>query len=205
MKRQYLLPDPGEGLLEAEVVAWRVAEGDVIEVNDVLVEIETAKSLVELPSPWRRVTVTRLIGRARAHHAPSMRHAHCRDRRRSRRCPRAGRVGPQPGRLRRLRLRPGSPTSPRPDFAGGASRAVRGHVQRLRPARTRASARRGAPCRCSACPSHRRPPADAGQGAVGVAAGVGVGPGVVEGPATIAARDARRVTSVDLFHRSSAP
>ena len=52
MKRQYLLPDPGEGLLEAEIVAWRVAEGDVIEVNDVLVEIETAKSLVELPSPF---------------------------------------------------------------------------------------------------------------------------------------------------------
>ena len=60
MKRQYLLPDPGEGLLEAEVVAWRVAEGDVIEVNDVLVEIETAKSLVELPSPYAG-TVTQLI------------------------------------------------------------------------------------------------------------------------------------------------
>ena len=52
MKRQYLLPDPGEGLLEAEIVAWRVAEGDVVAVNDVLVEIETAKSLVELPSPF---------------------------------------------------------------------------------------------------------------------------------------------------------
>ena len=52
MKRQFLLPDPGEGLLEAEIVAWRVAVGDVIEVNDVLVEIETAKSLVELPSPF---------------------------------------------------------------------------------------------------------------------------------------------------------
>ena len=47
MKHQFLLPDPGEGLLEAEIVAWRVAAGDVIEVNDVLVEIETAKSLVE--------------------------------------------------------------------------------------------------------------------------------------------------------------
>lgn len=60
MKREFLLPDPGEGLLEAEIVAWRVAEGDVIEVNDVLVEIETAKSLVELPSPFAG-TVTRLI------------------------------------------------------------------------------------------------------------------------------------------------
>ncbi|TRY18205.1 2-oxo acid dehydrogenase subunit E2 [Tessaracoccus rhinocerotis] len=52
MLRKFLLPDPGEGLVEAEIVAWRVAEGDIVEVNDVLVEIETSKSLVELPSPW---------------------------------------------------------------------------------------------------------------------------------------------------------
>jgi pyruvate dehydrogenase E2 component (dihydrolipoamide acetyltransferase) len=49
--RQFRLPDVGEGLTEAEVVAWRVAVGDVVEVNDVVVEIETAKSVVELPSP----------------------------------------------------------------------------------------------------------------------------------------------------------
>src|SRR6195952_5170655 len=48
----YLLPDGGEGLTEAEIVSWRVKEGDVIEINDVVVEIETAKSLVELPSPY---------------------------------------------------------------------------------------------------------------------------------------------------------
>lgn len=60
MKRQFLLPDPGEGLLEAEIVAWRVTEGQSIEVNDVLVEIETAKSLVELPSPYSG-TVTALL------------------------------------------------------------------------------------------------------------------------------------------------
>lgn len=46
------LPDVGEGLTEAEIVQWRVAPGDTVEVNDVLVEIETAKSLVELPSPF---------------------------------------------------------------------------------------------------------------------------------------------------------
>ncbi|HYP73589.1 MAG TPA: dihydrolipoamide acetyltransferase family protein [Microbacterium sp.] len=46
------LPDVGEGLTEAEIVQWRVAPGDNVEVNDVLVEIETAKSLVELPSPF---------------------------------------------------------------------------------------------------------------------------------------------------------
>ena len=48
----FLLPDVGEGLTEAEIVSWRVGPGDTVAVNDVLVEIETAKSLVELPSPF---------------------------------------------------------------------------------------------------------------------------------------------------------
>jgi 2-oxoisovalerate dehydrogenase E2 component (dihydrolipoyl transacylase) len=52
MSYEYKLPDVGEGLTEAEIVSWRVKEGDVIEINDVVVEIETAKSLVELPSPY---------------------------------------------------------------------------------------------------------------------------------------------------------
>jgi 2-oxoisovalerate dehydrogenase E2 component (dihydrolipoyl transacylase) len=56
----YLLPDVGEGLTEAEIVSWRVKEGDVIEINDIVVEIETAKSLVELPSPYAG-TVTALL------------------------------------------------------------------------------------------------------------------------------------------------
>lgn len=60
MLKHFLLPDPGEGLLEAEIVAWRVAVGDTIEINDVLVEVETAKSLVELPSPFAG-TVTGLL------------------------------------------------------------------------------------------------------------------------------------------------
>ena len=51
MKR-FPLPDPGEGLTEAEIVTWLVAVGDQVKVNDPLVEIETSKSLVELPSPW---------------------------------------------------------------------------------------------------------------------------------------------------------
>ena len=51
----FLLPDVGEGLTEAEIVSWRVAPGDAVSVNDVLVEIETAKSLVELPSPFAGV------------------------------------------------------------------------------------------------------------------------------------------------------
>lgn len=48
----FVLPDVGEGLTEAEIVQWRVAPGDTVAVNDVIVEIETAKSLVELPSPY---------------------------------------------------------------------------------------------------------------------------------------------------------
>ncbi|BDZ40072.1 dihydrolipoamide acetyltransferase family protein [Microbacterium suwonense] len=47
----FTLPDVGEGLTEAEIVAWKVAPGDTVAVNDVICEIETAKSLVELPSP----------------------------------------------------------------------------------------------------------------------------------------------------------
>lgn len=50
--REFKLPDPGEGLLEAEIVEWKVAVGDAVKVNDIVVEVETAKSLVELPIPW---------------------------------------------------------------------------------------------------------------------------------------------------------
>ena len=53
----FRLPDPGEGLVEADVVTWRVAVGDEVKINDILVEVETSKSLVELPSPYAgRVT-----------------------------------------------------------------------------------------------------------------------------------------------------
>ncbi len=50
--KEFHLPDPGEGLVEADIVRWVVAEGDQVKVNDILVEIETSKSIVELPSPW---------------------------------------------------------------------------------------------------------------------------------------------------------
>src|SRR3954464_15856275 len=48
---EYKLPDVGEGLTEADIVTWRVKVGDEVKVNDVVVEIETAKSIDELPSP----------------------------------------------------------------------------------------------------------------------------------------------------------
>ena len=56
----FRLPDPGEGLVEAEIVTWRVAIGDKININDILLEVETSKSIVELPSPFAG-TVTGLL------------------------------------------------------------------------------------------------------------------------------------------------
>ena len=53
--QQFKLPDIGEGLTEADILSWRVAVGDTVEVNQILVEVETAKAAVELPSPWAGV------------------------------------------------------------------------------------------------------------------------------------------------------
>ena len=55
--REFPLPDVGEGLTEAEIVGWRISVGDEIAVNQPIVDIETAKAVVELPSPFTgRVT-----------------------------------------------------------------------------------------------------------------------------------------------------
>ncbi|MCU1529401.1 MAG: branched-chain alpha-keto acid dehydrogenase subunit [Frondihabitans sp.] len=61
LSNDFHLPDVGEGLTEAEIVEWKVAPGDTIKVNQVLVEIETAKSLVELPSPFAGVVESLLV------------------------------------------------------------------------------------------------------------------------------------------------
>lgn len=53
--REFLLPDLGEGLEDAEVVSWRVSEGDRVELNQILVEVNTAKALVEIPAPWEGI------------------------------------------------------------------------------------------------------------------------------------------------------
>src|SRR6476660_3809917 len=57
----FLLPDLGEGLTEAELVNWLVAVGDEIRVDQPIAEVETAKSMVEVPSPYAG-TVTVLHG-----------------------------------------------------------------------------------------------------------------------------------------------
>lgn len=58
--REFKLPDVGEGLTEADIVAWHVKPGDQVEDGQIIVEIETAKAVVELPSPWDG-TVARLL------------------------------------------------------------------------------------------------------------------------------------------------
>ncbi len=53
----FLLPDVGEGLVEAEIVSWKVAVGDAVVLNQPLVDVETAKATVELPSPFAGTVV----------------------------------------------------------------------------------------------------------------------------------------------------
>jgi pyruvate dehydrogenase E2 component (dihydrolipoamide acetyltransferase) len=59
--QQFRLPDAGEGLTEAEIAAWHVAVGDTVTINQTIVEIETAKSLVDLPSPYAGVVTELLV------------------------------------------------------------------------------------------------------------------------------------------------
>jgi pyruvate/2-oxoglutarate dehydrogenase complex dihydrolipoamide acyltransferase (E2) component len=61
MGRDFLLPDLGEGLTEAAIVSWLVSPGDTIAIDQPVVEVESAKSIVELPSPFGGV-VSRLFG-----------------------------------------------------------------------------------------------------------------------------------------------
>jgi 2-oxoisovalerate dehydrogenase E2 component (dihydrolipoyl transacylase) len=56
-EREFNLPDLGEGLTEGEVVRWLVAEGDTVTLNQPLVEVETAKAVVEIPSPYAGTVV----------------------------------------------------------------------------------------------------------------------------------------------------
>ncbi|MER6512149.1 2-oxo acid dehydrogenase subunit E2 [Nonomuraea sp. NPDC001636] len=65
MRREFKLPDVGEGLTEAEIVRWHVRPGDEVKVNQIVVEIETAKSIVELPIPWDGVVAGVLVEEGR--------------------------------------------------------------------------------------------------------------------------------------------
>ncbi|MFD9377195.1 dihydrolipoamide acetyltransferase family protein [Streptomyces sp. NPDC059999] len=56
---EFKLPDLGEGLTEAEIVRWLVAVGDVVEIDQPVVEVETAKAMVEVPCPYGGVVTAR--------------------------------------------------------------------------------------------------------------------------------------------------
>src|SRR5664279_511312 len=56
--RTFMLPDLGEGLTEAEVIEWHVAPGDQVQVDQVVVTVETAKASVDVPSPYAGLVLT---------------------------------------------------------------------------------------------------------------------------------------------------
>jgi pyruvate dehydrogenase E2 component (dihydrolipoamide acetyltransferase) len=56
--RDFALPDLGEGLTESELIEWHVAVGDTVELNQPIAEVETAKAIVQLPSPFAGVVAT---------------------------------------------------------------------------------------------------------------------------------------------------
>ncbi|MEE8456674.1 MAG: dihydrolipoamide acetyltransferase family protein [Acidimicrobiia bacterium] len=60
MSHEFRMPDFGEGLTEAEIVKWFVKVGDTVDVDQILVEVETAKTVVEIPSPFEG-TITRIL------------------------------------------------------------------------------------------------------------------------------------------------
>ncbi|TCP57317.1 pyruvate dehydrogenase E2 component (dihydrolipoamide acetyltransferase) [Tamaricihabitans halophyticus] len=59
--KQFPLPDTAEGLTEAEILNWHIQPGDTVAVNQIVIEIETAKAAVELPCPWAGVVTELLV------------------------------------------------------------------------------------------------------------------------------------------------
>jgi 2-oxoisovalerate dehydrogenase E2 component (dihydrolipoyl transacylase) len=59
--KQFPLADTAEGLTEADILNWQVKPGDTVTVNQIVVEIETAKAAVELPIPWAGVVTELLV------------------------------------------------------------------------------------------------------------------------------------------------
>jgi 2-oxoisovalerate dehydrogenase E2 component (dihydrolipoyl transacylase) len=59
--KEFKLPDVGEGLTEADIIRWHVKPGDTVAINQIIVEIETAKAVVELPSPYEGTVASLLV------------------------------------------------------------------------------------------------------------------------------------------------
>ena len=177
MNKEFRLPDVGEGLTEADIVSWHVKPGDTVTINQVIVEIETAKAVVELPSPYAGTVSALLVDegqtvdvgvpdhhdrRARAGEAPaadtapaggSSRPARRRRPSRSRRLPAATPAPParQPvsSGTASSRARPAAAAEEPADPAGFLPGHSLGTAQR-RPARDRARPDRSDRPRCQA-------------------------------------------------------
>ena len=187
--RTFRLPDLGEGLTEAEVVAWHVAPGDTVELNQVLLEVETEKAVVELPSPFAG-TVVELsptpATRSRSAHRsfPSR--------------PPTPRSPPTPNPLRlRRRSRCSSATGPRNRRRAGAAAAaadapattVRSTLRPRRRSRNRARPR---PHPRSVRSPHPRSGSSRGRQGVDLADVTGHGPGGIVTREDLAATIGRR-------------
>ncbi len=57
--KTFILPDLGEGLAESEIIKWHVSVGDKVEVDQVILTVETAKATVDVPAPWAGTIITR--------------------------------------------------------------------------------------------------------------------------------------------------
>ena len=156
MGREFILPDLGEGLTEAEIVGWLVAPGDEVAIDQPVVELESAKSVVQLPTPFAGVVeslggevgevihagsvLMRLaaVGAQRRHHAGGRRFdppARAVPRSPIRRA-RVGRVGGRAHRVRHAVHAPRSATRRRPHASGAGPLpgAVRVAARRCRAA-----------------------------------------------------------------------
>ena len=57
--KTFLLPDLGEGLAESEIVEWHINVGDTVELDQIVLTVETAKAVVDVPAPYSGVVVSR--------------------------------------------------------------------------------------------------------------------------------------------------
>ena len=209
MRREFRLPDVGEGLTEADIVSWRVQPGDTVTVNQIIVDIETAKAVVELPSPYAGVVAALLVPEgetvdvgtpiiavdvpgARARGGPWP-HRSLAVPRRPRRAlaPKTGRAPPpRPARAAASGRPSWSATASRPARPPGAR--ARGPPLRPRPRQPGGTGGKRFRCGCpDASPRQRRagrPPERAGE-----AAGPQAGPGAGGGPGRAGRHGAGRV------------
>ncbi len=165
MNKEFRLPDVGEGLTEADIVSWHVKPGDTVTINQIIVDIETAKAVVELPSPYAGTVTALLVEEGQtvdvgtpiiAVDVPGAEDAEPE--------PDAARPAPEKqdagtgtaAGARRLRRQAGLDEPPAAEEAADAARLLPGHAVRAAAA-ARAAARPRVPRRDQAAARHPRP------------------------------------------------